>query len=106
MSPRVRWSLSKVRHTSPSLMTNAKSFRFEPAAPRGLGGEHDTVTAPPQNVADPDAVVRRAVGRLGHEQDGQRLRHSSPRQIDSRPSYPAGETTLVAFCVAANLTPS
>ena len=49
--------------------------RLEPARPRRLGGEHDPVAAPAQDVADADAVVRRAVGRLGHEQDGQRLGH-------------------------------
>ena len=46
--------------------------RGEPALPRRLGGEHDPVAASAQDVADPDAVVRRPVGRLGHEQDGER----------------------------------
>jgi hypothetical protein len=33
------------------------------------------MTAPPQDRSDADAVVGRAVGRLWHEQDGQRLGH-------------------------------
>ena len=46
--------------------------RRQPAAPRRLGGEHHPVAAPAQHVADADAVVRRAIGALRHEQDGQR----------------------------------
>ena len=49
--------------------------RLEPAAPRRLGGEHHRVARFAEDVADADAVVGRAVGRLRHEQDGERLRH-------------------------------
>ena len=53
--------------------------RLEAALPRCLRGEYDAVALPAQDVADADAVVRRAVGRLRHEQDGDRLRHHAPR---------------------------
>ena len=49
--------------------------RCELALPRRLGSEDDTVPALAQDVADADALVGRAVGRLGHEQDGERAAH-------------------------------
>ena len=44
--------------------------RLEPAGPRCLGGEHHPVAVLAQQVADADAVVRRPVGTLRHEQEG------------------------------------
>ncbi len=44
--------------------------RLEPAGPRCLGREHHRVALPAQDVADPDAVVRRPVGAFRHEQEG------------------------------------
>ena len=49
--------------------------RLQPTVPRRLGREHDAMASSPEDVADADAVVRGAVRRLGHEQDGQRLGH-------------------------------
>ena len=43
--------------------------RFQAALPRRFGGEHDAVPALLEHLADPDAVVRRPVGALGHEDD-------------------------------------
>ena len=43
--------------------------RLQTALPRRLGGEHDPMAAPLEDLADPDAVVRRPVGTLGHEQE-------------------------------------
>ena len=43
----------------------------ELALPRGLRREHDAVAPFEQYLADADALIRRAVGRFGHEQDGQ-----------------------------------
>jgi hypothetical protein len=43
--------------------------RLEPPLPRRLGREHDAMPASLQDLADADAVVRWAVGTLGHEQD-------------------------------------
>ena len=47
--------------------------RRKAALPGGLGGEDDAVAAPFEDLADADAVVRRPVGALGHEEDGQAL---------------------------------
>ena len=56
-----------------------EAHRLKPATPRCLGCKDDPVAASAKDIADPDAIVRRAVGRLRHEQDGERLRHHAPR---------------------------
>ena len=48
------------------------------ALPGGLSGENDAVSALTKNVTDADAVVRRPVGTLRHEQDRER-HHASLR---------------------------
>ena len=56
---------------------------------RLLGDEDDPVPAPAQHVADPDAVVGRAVGALGEE--GERLRaHTSGLNSGRARLRPAG----------------
>ena len=52
-----------------STRSSSKPSALELALPRRLGGEDDAVAAAAQHVADADAVVRRPVGALGHEQD-------------------------------------
>ena len=44
--------------------------RLQATGPRCLRREHHLVAAPEQDVADSDAVVRRPVGALRHEQEG------------------------------------
>ena len=45
-------------------------LRLEIACERLLDDEHHAMTALAEHLADPDAVVRRAVGALGEEDDG------------------------------------
>ena len=47
-----------------------ESLRLEVARERLLDDEDDTVAAVAEHLADPDAVVRRAVRPLGEEDDG------------------------------------
>jgi len=47
--------------------------RLEFPLPRRLGREHDAVPPPFEHLADADAVVRRPVGALGHEDDREPL---------------------------------
>ena len=52
-----------------------EALRLEAACERFLDDEHDPMPALAQNLADPDAVVRRAVGPLGKEDDGGGVAH-------------------------------
>ena len=44
--------------------------------PAGFRSEDHPVSTPPEHVTEPDVVVRRSVGALGHEQDGQLVHHA------------------------------
>src|SRR5687768_6883744 len=57
--------------------------RLEAVPPRGFGREDDSVTSLLEDLADPDAVVRRPVGALGHEDDGERVGHVAPVVVGS-----------------------
>ena len=52
-----------------------EALRLEAARERFLDDEHDPMPALAQNLADPDAVVRRAVGPFGKEDNGGGVAH-------------------------------
>ena len=58
-----------------------EALRLERPLEGLLDDEDDAVAAAAEDVADPDAVVRRAVGPLGEEDDGRGARHGT-RLID------------------------
>ncbi len=81
---------------------------LQPSLPGRLGREHDAMTAPPEHVTDADAVVRRAEGRLRHEQDGQGLGHDllglkTPR--DLRPMLRNGNEALEGVASGPTASP-
>src|SRR5262249_27377971 len=59
--------------------------RLEPALPRGLRREHHAMAAALEHLADPDAVVRRPVGALRHEQDRESVGHRADGYHPVRP---------------------
>ena len=60
-----------------------EALRLERPGERLLDDEHDPVAASAQDLADPDAVVRRPEGALGEEDDRPRVAHRRDSQAGS-----------------------
>ena len=69
-------------------------LRLERPRERLLDHEHDPVPSPPQHVADADAVVGRAEGALGEEDEGLGRSRSQPRRLPASPA-PGVEEAVV-----------
>ena len=59
-----------------STRSSSKPSARQPPLPARLRSEDHPVSTPAEHVAEPDAVVRRSVGALRHEQDGQLVHHA------------------------------
>ena len=79
VDPELAGDLGLGRRRAEAHQALLEALGLERPGERLLDDEHDPVATLAQHVADPDAVVGRAVGALGEEDDGARVRHVALR---------------------------